>query len=1038
MRISHREHDSAFALILTLATLVIAAVLVVGFVSSMRTERQAAASMAENERAKLIAQSALSNAIALLDANIPQPAPPAASPYPIPPAPAPAPAQTPVNWIVNPGRLTLQPGPSPAFTPIVIPLSSNPSATYVSTAGDANLNPAALSGSGYATLGVSNEMRVAWIPILQDPTSAPSATNPIVGRYAFWIDDENARVDLNTAYGKAAMTSGPAPQVVPTPYITVNSTTYPVGHPSSINIDTLDSGFNKGGFASSQLRLNAARGNIVSVSEAKAYFSSTAAFDANKFFLGTLSSDPEFNVFGKSRLFFARRVTRTALTDQVNQFPFDWEAATYFGREENRPGGDEFSLYRTAAVISNILNRNDWPGMPTRSFVQKWGGAPPGTPTGSKTTTQLTADREADQIAWNIMAVGGYGNSDAPSANNAEGNNYMDYQNLLTTGPGATGSAATNFPNCALQVGRLSGKAMLPAFPKPGIQEIALTVNPILRPGGRAWVKLDLQSEFYNGNRFPTSKRSDTSSGTGFFLTYISYTVTTTDGATSVSQTDNAYLLPTDSPTYRGLNALYGYIPTAALTPFNPNTYEVVSTNSGKSIYTTNGSGINTATPRAFPFSQTDSVNVQLKMRLVNKYSFGGGSGMPIQVIPIWDSRDPGPPVGPASLQPPSGETDYVVINVNNVPLSGGPTTASIEVPVPQLAGRSESWTPTSSPTLGIQNAATTAAGDVSKLNAFDDLLVGNYTGSEKPSIGLLSVVPTGMQRGLTTTVKLQPSTTTTDLPDWLLLDLLASSAESPVSVNNSAAGKINVNAQIYPTGGSFAPPQRTLSLQAVFQNIGSVTPSAIASNILNHTLAAGGNNFGVSDAYDYVGEICEIAGVADSAASSEWDKEFVIRNFAGCFTTKSNAFRVIGVGQAIKKKPGNTNYATFELSDIITGEKRFESVVQRYFWQGKDSNHGNAHTATTGVYDRLSTTPGYQTQTGPFASPDYATNGTWEQIDGPDPPTYSPYPSPIPKWGSVNYSASGASFQVKLELADNPLRSVAKYRVAYFHYLDE
>ncbi len=28
------------------------------------------------------------------------------------------------------------------------------------------------------------------------------ATNPIIGRYGFWIDDENNKINLNTAYGK--------------------------------------------------------------------------------------------------------------------------------------------------------------------------------------------------------------------------------------------------------------------------------------------------------------------------------------------------------------------------------------------------------------------------------------------------------------------------------------------------------------------------------------------------------------------------------------------------------------------------------------------------------------------------------------------------------------------------------------------------------------------------------------------------------------------------------------------------------------------
>lgn len=1006
----------------TLAILVIATILVVGFVTSMRTERQASVSMADNERAILIARSALDHAISILEQNIPQPAPPAASPYPVPPAAAPLPAEAPVNWVINPGRLTKQSGP-PTNSPQYIPLSSNPSTTYVAVADDANLNPPSLAGGGNLTLGTTDPMRVAWIPVLKDPTIAASATNPIIGRYGFWIDDENARVDVNTAFGKGLTTGGAAPQVVPGT-ITVNTKTYPVGHPTSVNLDTLDAGFSKATLASATMRQEPSHGDMQSTMEAKPFFSSAALFEANKFFLTTSSNDPEFNVFGKSRLFFGSSLA-TTVTKQFNQFAFDWEAASYFGRDENQtlPAADSFSLYRTAAAIANILNRNDWPGMPARSFVDKWGGGTIG-------------QREADQVAWNIVALGGYGNVSAPSANNAEGNVFLAYRNLLTTGTGATGSST--LPNSALSVGRLSGKAIMPALPKPGIQEIALTVTPTASStAGQSNVQLGLQCEFYNGDRFPTSKLNDSSTGLGFYLTYVSYTVTDTVNASiKASQTENTYFLPApQSPIYSGVSALYGFTPTNPLVSFNPGTFRVISTNTGRFVWAKNGAGsLNRTQSGSQNFSSTAIVRVQVQMRLANKYS-GSANLMPIQVIPVWDTHD-----SATALQPPTPSDKDTVDFDFDVDLSGGPVTKSIEIASPQLAGRAASWTGTSAPTLGASNQASVSAGDLSKLNAYNDLMVGSYTGSERPSIGMVSVIPTGMQRGLTTTVKLQPAGSTAELPDWLLLDLLAPSFEvppslslkTPVSVNNSTSGKINVNAQIYPTGTTFAPPERALPLQAVFANMGSAT---IATNLLHFTKAGGGVDFGISDAYDYVGEICETAGVADTGAS-DWDKEFLIRNLAGLLTTKSNSFRVIGLAQVIKKKPGNTDYGIFETGDVVTGEKRFESIVQRYIWQGKDGIQGNGHIDSTGKYDRLFTGAGLNTATGPMTAPDYGGGAAakWERIDGPDAPSYIP-PS---GWASPNYLSSNPAFQASLESADNPLRAVAKYRTVYFHYLND
>lgn len=44
-------------------------------------------------------------------------------------------------------------------------------------------------------------MKVGWINLLRDPSQAASAANPIVGRVAYWVDDESCKVNVNTADG---------------------------------------------------------------------------------------------------------------------------------------------------------------------------------------------------------------------------------------------------------------------------------------------------------------------------------------------------------------------------------------------------------------------------------------------------------------------------------------------------------------------------------------------------------------------------------------------------------------------------------------------------------------------------------------------------------------------------------------------------------------------------------------------------------------------------------------------------------------------
>ena len=95
--------------------------------------------------------------------------------------------------------------------------------------------------------------------------------------------------------------------------------------------------------------------------------------------------------------------------------------------------------------------------------------------------------------------------------------------------------------------------------------------------------------------------------------------------------------------------------------------------------------------------------------------------------------------------------------------------------------------------------------------------------------------------------------------------------------------------------------------------------------------------------------------GYAVAPAPLPWDKEsLLLRNMAGCLTTKSNTFGVWGVAQAIKKSAKNTNGGKFEAGDQVLGEKRFYALIERYVWPGRDGMPGNAHVSNAGTWDRL------------------------------------------------------------------------------------
>ena len=71
-----------------------------------------------------------------------------------------------------------------------------------------NLNRQLIDGS-YPIIGGSNppQVSVKWANLLRDPTQPASASNAVVGRYAFWVDDEGAKINVNTADGTEKYTT---------------------------------------------------------------------------------------------------------------------------------------------------------------------------------------------------------------------------------------------------------------------------------------------------------------------------------------------------------------------------------------------------------------------------------------------------------------------------------------------------------------------------------------------------------------------------------------------------------------------------------------------------------------------------------------------------------------------------------------------------------------------------------------------------------------------------------------------------------------
>lgn len=921
--------NTGAALIITLAVLVLMAIMVVSLSDMMRMERSSAHSHVEKMRAELFSQKGVEDVVGTLQM---------------------ATADTNRNWISEPGQLvagsptgsaTANGDPRLILKDPAIPLSSGAPdsslslpaylkpinlnvSTFEPDAGIAGpsylIDPAAQDPTDPTGSSVPVQMMLKWVyvradgsrdtsenPDTQSPDAAPD--KQIVGRYAYWTDDESSKVNYNLAWTRSS--SNPTPQ----------------SHPSHVNLPTLFGGGTEGERMAAAIHLYQAAPNPTIPSSPPAtisaydsfarFFYSTpqdarqvedatggsgqggkgvyTALDAAKFNVTHYSNDPDTTFFNQ------QRIVLTTHKSLAGNRPF-----LDIGTIDNIDLGDlsnisSSKLTTTINLLNSYLQRTDWPMLsPAGGSLQSkyYAGL-------SDRLTQLSLNiidyvRSKESARPLVIPLRGtYLSKVFTIAIGTDPNSYIG----ITRGPRTT------------EMG-----IFIPAAPKAGT---AKTYT--------AKVKLEV------------------------FLP-LNFGVKTLDLKT-VSLYLDAYL-DDGSNTNQGLHAISALEATLTAAEVSIPGHAV-------------GDTIMKAGERAVISRNVDVTYTQFRPTAASTAKFRFAIAQ-VGAAGVSNRLDVTPLLG--------GTGDYAVCKVNapNVSETDMP---SIEVDDPRVNSHRDDWKQVAKNTFGAINSVSTIGAapnttyvpeqDVDKggkvtdvslvipnqAKVTDTTLSSNPTGIVE-SVGELGFISTGMQSaGMAgtpwRTLHLQPSKQGTGVvPDWAFMDLFTVPADVPVSVSGkpspkafysphdtATGGRVNMNAKPAP----FAL-NRTLPLQAVFEgarynatNTSSVLSASqaktIAQNVYNHTLTTvsnalkvPGKNYGYTNGYDSPGEVVEMQGVADGGEESEQ----LVRSIANLITARGNVFSIYAVGQAIKQTR-ILDPVTHKYKLIITGEQRQQAMVERY-----------------------------------------------------------------------------------------------------------
>jgi len=874
------QQQRGSALVVTLAFVILLTVIAVQLIDTVRIDHASANSHLEGLQAEFYAQAAVARVIGTLQMQT-------------------APQQTGSNtvqpWVSLPGGLGVGTSGSTAqLTPVDLSSGSASTAAFTGSAIDfapPNLNvPTFYDASNHLITnhtdsdGNAIQMPVAWVYVRQsgslvyDPV--PITTNksdPIVGRYAYWTDDESCKLNLNLAWARSA------------------SNTAAMGDPSRVDLTALQASC--GNTAGSDVDFQQTWADTVHKYVAPPRFynsleNARVASGTDQTMNGALkeyqfetthyNADPDVNIFGEPRI---------VLTTQARNVPVTASGTAPFInilKTANKDPGvfditngniDGAKVNATMAMLMKYLTRTDWPMTPGSSFQKKYFGSDP--------------DNRIAQIALNIIEYVRCKESTEPIVDPIR----LQY----TSGSFVLANVATN-NSYFLGISRV-----------PLITEVGMYVSntAIVSSGTTGW-PVTMKMEVYLPPNYGLTQVDLTKFALGLQYFYNGHAIqTSSPGVVNSSEITGAPNGILASGSYAVITRTYDtsnmFIPIAYATARPAGTL-----NARPSLLAKSGSYSNQlATTDIAPLSNANAVCIPCKI---------DAATVPLDQITSCEVDDPRVNKGAADwVQHPGGSfgqrnSIYMKTTVSGTEpqqdLNGDGTVSEYSMFMPPPKGVTYN---------GYDNTKglVQSVGELGYIN----------TGLKCASAG----VP---WRSL----RLQPNSDPAGtVPDWALLDLFTVPITATNAISrpygNSVGGRVNVNATVAPFGY-----KRWLPLAGVFQGCVSgsgssvlASGSAIAQHICNRDLAVTrsgtGKLYGYADGFYAPAEIVEVAGVADRGEESEE----LVRQVSNLLTARSNVYTVYSIGQSVKQTSSGRL--------IVTGEKRLQTTVERYTPSGQSSD---------------------------------------------------------------------------------------------------